>query len=136
MPYTDTQLNACIRAVVQDSPFGGEGHRKVWARLRHRGIFADKPRALRLTREAGLLAPHHVGPAHGPRNHEGTITTQAPDLMWGTDATITWTVRDGQVTVLLAYPHSGAVLVVPKRTGIRSLIICLVPNPRTPSFPQ
>lgn len=73
--YTDTQWTACIRAVVQDSPFVGEDHRKVWARLRHRGIRAGKLRVLRLTREVGLLAPHHAGPAHGPRNHEGTITT-------------------------------------------------------------
>ena len=27
-----------IRRVLTDSPFHGEGYRKVWARLRHRGL--------------------------------------------------------------------------------------------------
>jgi hypothetical protein len=31
---TDAQLLGQIRGVLADSPFVGEGHRKVWARLR------------------------------------------------------------------------------------------------------
>ena len=30
----DTTLLAHIRAVIAESPFYGEGHRKIWARLR------------------------------------------------------------------------------------------------------
>ncbi len=103
--YTDAELTEHIRAIIEDSPFVGEGYRKVWARLRHRGVRAGKPRILRLMREAELLAPQRTGAVRGPRNHEGTITTQAPDLMWGTDATSTWTVRDGQATVFVAVDH-------------------------------
>jgi len=55
---TDTELLAQIRGVLADSPFVGEGHRKVWARLRReRGVYTSRKRVLRLTREAGLLAP-------------------------------------------------------------------------------
>jgi hypothetical protein len=36
-------------------------------------------------REHGLQAPHRVGHRHGPKAHDGTITTEAPDVMWGTD---------------------------------------------------
>ena len=36
-------------------------------------------------REHDLQAPHRVGHAHGPKAHDGTITTAAPDVMWGTD---------------------------------------------------
>ena len=32
---SDDALTAAIRAVLAASPFHGEGHRKVWARLRH-----------------------------------------------------------------------------------------------------
>ena len=42
-------------------------------------------------REHDLQAPHRVGHAHGPKAHDGTITTAAPDVMWGTDMTATVT---------------------------------------------
>jgi len=54
---TDTELLAEIRDVLATSPLVGEGHRKVWARLRRRGVRASRKRVLRLTRESGLLAP-------------------------------------------------------------------------------
>ena len=46
-----------IRAVLAASPFHGEGHRKVWARLRHAGTRTSLRRVLRLMREHDLLAP-------------------------------------------------------------------------------
>ena len=42
-----------------------------------------------------LQAPHRVGQAHGPTAHDGTITTETPDVMWGTDMTATVTVGGG-----------------------------------------
>lgn len=35
---TDEDLVGHIRRVLAESPFHGEGYRKVWARLRHLGI--------------------------------------------------------------------------------------------------
>ena len=52
-------------------------------------------RVRRLMREHDLQAPHRVGHAHGPKAHDGTITTEAPDVMWGTDMTTTVTVSEG-----------------------------------------
>jgi hypothetical protein len=45
---TDAALTAAIRAVLAASPFHGEGHRKVWARLRHAGTRTSLRRVLRL----------------------------------------------------------------------------------------
>ena len=106
--YTDACLTAHIRRVLANGAFGGEGHRKVWARLRFEGIRAGKPRILRLMREANLLAPQRAGNPRGPKAHDGTITTEAPDVMWGTDATATHTARDGQVTVFVAVDHCAS----------------------------
>lgn len=72
-PMPDTALVEAIRAVLSDSPFHGEGHRKVWARLRLAGVRTSKRRVLRLMREHGLLAPSRVGAPRGPRSHDGTI---------------------------------------------------------------
>ena len=47
-PMPDAELVAAIRAVLAASPFHGEGHRKVWARLRHAGVRTSKRRVLRL----------------------------------------------------------------------------------------
>ena len=83
----DLELTAEIRAVLTASPFHGEGHRKVWARLRVTGIRTSKRRVLRLMREHNLLAPSRTGSPRGPRNHDGTIIPETIDTLWGTDMT-------------------------------------------------
>ena len=102
---TDAALTEQIRAVLARSPFVGEGDRKAWARLRLAGVRTSKGRVLRLMRAAGLLAPTRVGRRHGPRNHDGTITTDRPDELWGTDATACLTTREGNATVFIAVDH-------------------------------
>ncbi|MGE3978883.1 MAG: IS3 family transposase [Nitrospira sp.] len=79
--YTDEELTHAIRTVIPASPFLGEGHRKVWARLRARGIRTSKPCVLRLMRQAGLLAPSRAPCVVGARAHDGTITTERPNQM-------------------------------------------------------
>ena len=88
----DEVLVGHIRRVLDASPFHGEGYRKAWAKLRVAGIRTSQERVRRLMREHALQAPHRVGHAHGPKAHDGTITTAAPDVMWGTDMTATVTV--------------------------------------------
>ena len=56
-------------------------------------------------RAAGLLAPTRVGRRRGPQNHDGTITTDRPDELWGTDATACLTTREGNATVFIAVDH-------------------------------
>jgi transposase InsO family protein len=80
----DAALVEAIRAVLAASPFHGEGHRKVWARLRVTGLRTSRRRVLRLMRENNLLAPSRVGAPRGPRTHDGTIIPERVDMMWGT----------------------------------------------------
>jgi transposase InsO family protein len=103
----DAGLLAAIRAVLGASPFHGEGHRKVWARLRYQGIRTSRRRVLRLMKAHGLLAPGRVGSPRGPRAHDGTIIPDKVDTMWGTDLTTTIT-GEGQVAVFIAVDHCSA----------------------------
>jgi putative transposase len=109
--HSDATLLAAIRADLAASPFVGEGHRKVWARLRCAGLRTSKARVLRLMRQHDLLAPHRVGPARGPRSHDGTIIPDAPDVMWGTDLTSTVLSTGRQVAVFVCVDHCSAELV-------------------------
>ena len=102
--WSDLQLTGLIRAVLEGSPWLGEGYRKVWAQLRAQEIRTSKARVLRLMREASLLAPSRSGRAHGPKAHDGTITTPRPDQMWGADATATLT-GEGQATIFIGVDH-------------------------------
>ena len=104
---SDAALTAAIRDVLAASPFHGEGHRKVWARLRHAGTRTSLRRVLRLMRENDLLAPGRVGSARGPRAHDGTIIPETVDTMWGTDLTATFT-GEGLATVFIAVDHCSA----------------------------
>ena len=106
-PMTDAALLEQIRAVLAASPFHGEGHRKVWARLRVAGIRTSRRRVLRLMRQHQLLAPARVGTPRGPRSHDGTIIPDALDTMWGTDLTTTIT-GEGQAAVFVAVDHCSA----------------------------
>jgi putative transposase len=103
----DAALLAAIRAVLAASPFHGEGHRKVWARLRAGGTRTSLRRVLRLMRENELLAPTRVGSARGPRAHDGTIIPDTVDAIWGTDLTATWT-EEGPAAVFIAVDHASA----------------------------
>jgi putative transposase len=106
-PMPDAALLAAIRGVLADSPFHGEGHRKVWARLRVRGIRTSRGRVLRLMRAHDLLAPSRAGTPRGPRSHDGSIIPDSVDTLWGTDLTTTIT-GEGQAAVFIAVDHCTA----------------------------
>jgi len=103
-PMPDAALLAAIRAVLAESPFHGEGHRKIWARMRLAGVRTSKRRVLRLMRDNDLLAPSRVGSPRGPRSHDGTIIPKTLDTMWGTDLTTTIT-GEGPAAVFVAVDH-------------------------------
>jgi len=102
-PCSDAALVAHIRRVLAASPFQGEGYRKVWAKLLFEGIRTSKERVRRLMRQHGLQAPQRVGHPHGPKAHDGTIITETPDEMWGTDATTPLTREQGQAYVFVGW---------------------------------
>jgi putative transposase len=105
----DAELLVQIRAVIAESPFHGEGHRKIWARLRtQKQVRTSLRRVLRVMREADLLAPARQPEPIVERPHEGRIVTDTPNVMWGTDATATVTLLDGQVMIFAAIDHCTA----------------------------
>ena len=116
----DAALVGAAQWVLTDSPFHGEGTRKVWARLRHAGLRTSKERVRRLMRENGLSAAGRVGRPRGPRAHDGTIIPERVDAMWdepssaigprtmANDMTATLTLEHGQVAVFVAVDHRSA----------------------------
>jgi putative transposase len=105
---SDERLLEYIRADLKRTPFLGEGYRKVWARLRVLdSVRVGRKRVLRLMREHQLLSPHRR-PSNEPRPHDGTITTEAPNVLWGTDGARVFTVEDGWGWVFVAVEHFNA----------------------------
>ena len=83
----------------------GEGHRKVWARLRViDGIRVARKRVLRLMREHALLSPHRAR-QRSEAAHDRRIITEAPNIMWAIDATQITTVQDGKVWLFGVAEH-------------------------------
>lgn len=104
----DAALLILIHEDLANSPFVGEGHRKVWARLKFaKGVSVSPKRVLRLMRQNNLLSPHRQ-PQGKPDPHDGTIITKAPNLMWGTDAAKIFTLEDGWVWLFTAVEHWNA----------------------------
>jgi transposase InsO family protein len=104
----DADLLAAMRADLENSPFVGEGHRQVWARLRIlHGIRVSKDRVCRLMRENQRLSPYRVRQGE-PVRHDGSIQSEAPNRLWGTDGIRVQTVENGWVWVFSAVDHFDA----------------------------
>ena len=105
---SDEALLDAIRDDLAASPVTGEGHRKVWARLKFgKGIRVSRKRVLRLMREHRLLSPYRR-PQGTPNDHDGTIGTDAPNVMWGADGARVFTAEDGYGWIFVAVEHWNA----------------------------
>jgi transposase InsO family protein len=91
---SDEELLVLIQQVISERSqvgFHGEGYRKILFSLRKGGkdrkpVRVAQGRLLRIMRENELQSPYRW--AHRPAKvHDGKITTDAPDEMWGTDMT-------------------------------------------------
>jgi len=110
LAVSDEALLAAIRKDLTLSPWTGEGHRKVWARLRVRdGIRVSRKRVLRLMREHALLSPHRAR-QRTEAAHDRHITTAAPNIMWAIDAAQVTTIEDGKVWLFGVAEHWNAEL--------------------------
>ena len=122
----DSDLVVQSRAVLRDAEglgWRGAGYRKVWARLRHRGIPTSRERVRRLLRLHGLQAPHRAGKPRGPRHHDGTIIPEAPNRLWGTDATQAATRLEGTATIFVAIdPFMGDIVGMHAARLVRALM--------------
>ena len=92
-----------IKKEIEASPFHGEGYRKIWAKLRFNGVRTSQERVRRLMRENGLQA--RPGRRQDSWTHDGTIITDKPDQMWGTDLTQTRTIDEGLASVFVTIDH-------------------------------
>ncbi len=104
----DAVLLPMIREDLATSPFREEGHRKVYYRLKFvRKVRVAPKRILRLMRENNLLSPNRA-PKGEPKAHDGSISTNKPLEMWGTDGTMAQTVKEGTVWIFGAVEHWNA----------------------------
>jgi transposase InsO family protein len=113
---TDEALLAAIKRDLETSPWTGEGHRKVWARLRVRdGIRVSRKRLLRLMREHALLSPYRAR-RKGEDHHDRQIITEAPNVMCppvdlrsrAIDAIQVTTIEHGKVWIFGVAEHWNA----------------------------
>ncbi len=106
-PCDDAILLEHIEKAIAESRFTGEGYRKIWARLRFSGVRSSPGRVRRLMRENRLLAPHRIR-KRPDKAHDGTITTEAVDVLWGTDMTQSVTLAEGVAHVFVAVDHCNS----------------------------
>ncbi len=104
----DDELIPIIRKDLANSPFREEGHRKVYYRLKHmHDVKVAAKRILRLMRENALLSPQRTLKGE-EKKHDGTICTERPNELWGTDGTTAQTVEEGTVWIFAAVEHWNA----------------------------
>jgi putative transposase len=104
---SDTELLSLIKKDIAQSPFKGEGHRKIHARLKRQNIKVGRNRVLGSMKANNLLSPHR-GMQASQNLHDGTIITNEPNMMWCSDGTKIRTVNDGWVWVFSVEEHWNA----------------------------
>lgn len=101
----DEGLLKAIRTDLETTKFLGEGYQKVHARLRRKAIKASKGRVLRLFHENNLLACARRKSNGSAREHDGKISTELPNKMWGTDGIQFRTVENGKCWMFSVIDH-------------------------------
>ena len=102
---SDEELLKEIKDRIDNSLFIGEGCRKIWAFLKYRrSLRVSRRRVLNIMRVNNLLSPHR-SLRRDKKLHDGTITTDGPDIMYQTDALKIWTWGQGWVWVFTAVDH-------------------------------
>src|SRR5690554_6716096 len=126
-PWGDAELVERIRAVLAESPFVGEGYRKVWAKLRFAGIRTSKDRGAAPDARARTAGPETLAWTEGtacPRWNDRSVGA-GPAL--GTDLTTTMTLEEGQAAVLLAVDQHTTEIVGIARDQARDALGRAVP---------
>jgi putative transposase len=104
---SDDELLVLIQKDINNSPFKGEGHRKVHARIKRSKIPVGRNRVLNVMKNHNLLSPHR-GIISPKDPHDGKIITNAPNVMWCSDGTKIFTIDDGWVWVFSVEEHWNA----------------------------
>lgn len=97
-PMSDDDLVIEIKKARDDIPFHGTGYKKIHGRmsrnLRQKGFSVGKNRVFRLMQERNMLNATSGGTGSS-RLHDGTLITDAPNIMWGADGKKFFTRQDG-----------------------------------------
>lgn len=104
---SNAKLLELIKEDIKMSPFIGEGYKKIFQRLKRKEIKTSRKRILRLMRENNLLSPSR-SPKGEKNKHDGRITTDNPNEMWGTDGMKIMTAEEGWIWVFTAVEHWNA----------------------------
>lgn len=91
--HSDEEVLREIKNEIKNSKFNSEGYIKVKMRMAKRkvnALVAGKSRVNRIMRENNLLSPNRRPRKANKREHDGTIITDAPNLMWATDGKKFW----------------------------------------------
>lgn len=91
--HSDEHVLQQIKVEIKNSKFNSEGYIKVKKRMQKRpenAIVAGKKRVNRIMRENNLLSPNRVERKVNKHEHNGTIITNAPNIMWATDGKKFW----------------------------------------------
>jgi putative transposase len=91
--HSDEEVLQEIKTEIMKSTFNAEGYLKVKKRMGKRKInalVAGKARVNRIMREHNLLSPYRRPGKRNKREHDGTIITDAPNVMWATDGKKFW----------------------------------------------
>jgi len=102
---SDKVLTELVKYEITKGKFHSEGYKKVDARLKRKKVIASKTRVLQVMRDNGLLAPNRPNHNGSSRKHEGTITTDAPNMMWGTDGKYFYTAKEGRCCLFSVIDH-------------------------------
>jgi len=91
--HSDEEVLQEIKTEIKKSTFNAEGYIKVKKRMGKRKInalVAGKARVNRIMRENNLLSPYRRPGKANKREHDGTLITDAPNVMWATDGKKFW----------------------------------------------
>ena len=90
--HTDKEVLLEIKDEIQNSKFNSEGYMKVKKRMERKlsSLIVGKARVNRIMRENNLLSPNRRSSKASKREHDGTIITDSPNLMWATDGKKFW----------------------------------------------
>ncbi|MEX3581610.1 MAG: hypothetical protein VB137_01530 [Burkholderia sp.] len=109
--WPDHERLAAVRADLTRTPFVGEGGAQGLGTLAHSGRHPHVPRpCLAAVRQNGLLSPHRQ-PQKPPNAHDGRMTTDRPNEMWGANGAKIQTVDEGLVWIFAAVDHCDAACV-------------------------
>src|SRR5690554_6676300 len=82
--HSDKEVLLEIKDEIQNSKFNSEGYMKVKKRMERKlsSLIVGKARVNRIMRGNKLISPNRRAKKSNKREHDGTVITDSPNLMW------------------------------------------------------